>query len=437
MLKRRIAAVLFVPFAGAALAQSPPPPGEPARATLNPSSAPSAPSTAQDPLSLIAALAMAGERNPALRSARSDADASAGALMQASARPNPTLSFLQEGFAAQERTTTGQLSHTLELGGKLRARLDVASYGREAALASLDERAATLRADVVRAFYGLLAAQRQLKVAQQSTAIAARSADMADKRARAGKVSPVEATKARVAESGARIELANAAAQVATAAEQLANVTGNPAVAGRTAAGDLDAIPDVAPLAQLRQRLDDAPQSRTARAGMLRANAQISLEKARRIPDLTVTAGMKHVVAGGSPDNQAVVGVSIPLPLFDTNRGAILEATHKAEAARASFDSERARIDLDLSQAFTRYQRAADEARQLKSDVLPAARQSLDAMARGYELGKFALLDVIDAQRTLYQAESRYVQVLADTHQAYADIGRLVGEPLDPAAPLR
>ena len=56
------------------------------------------------------------------------------ALMQAGARPNPEVSFLQEGFRRAERTSTALINQTIELGGKRSARLDVASYGREAAM---------------------------------------------------------------------------------------------------------------------------------------------------------------------------------------------------------------------------------------------------------------------------------------------------------------
>jgi cobalt-zinc-cadmium efflux system outer membrane protein len=55
-------------------------------------------------------------------------------------------------------------------------------------------------------------------------------------------------------------------------------------------------------------------------------------------------------------------------------------------------------------------------------------------MSRGFELGKFAFLDVLDAQRTLYQEQSRYVQALTTAHRAYAELGRLEGTPLPTAS---
>ena len=208
-----------------------------------------------------------------------------------------------------------------------------------------------------------------------------------------------------------------------------ANATGSETARERVATGDLDTLPSVDPLTQLQERIDSGPDSRAARAEALRANAAITVEKAKRIPDITISAGMKRISTTGSLINQAVIGISIPLPIFDTNKGALLEAVHQSEKADADVDAARARLRLELSQAYAAYETAADEAHRLKTDVLPAAREALDAMSRGYELGKFGFLDVLDAQRTLFQGESQYVTALGDAHRAYAEIGRLVGAP--------
>ncbi|MBR7943505.1 TolC family protein [Burkholderia cenocepacia] len=426
-----VAAIVFVMVATAHAQPSlTPGPGAATASSATPIGAPPSDTLPASSLTLSDALAVAARNNPALRGARADVDASAGALMQAGARPNPEVSFLQEGFSRAERTSTALINQTIELGGKRRVRLDVASYGREAASASLDDQGAAVRADVTAAFYGLLAAQRELQVTEESAAIAARSADLAGRRAQAGKVSPVEATKAQVAAAGVQIEVVTARGRVEVAREKLNAVMGG-ARDGRLAVrGDLETVPPVEPLSALVARLDDAPLARAARAEMLRSNAAVSLERARRIPDVTVSAGVKRVTTGGVPDNQAVVGVSIPIPLFNTNKGALLEATHKAERANADLDRERTRLRLELTQAYANFEAAEQEAQRLKSDILPAARLALDAMSRGYELGKFSFLDVLDAQRTLFQGQSQYVRALAGAHAARADIGRLVGTPL-------
>jgi cobalt-zinc-cadmium efflux system outer membrane protein len=420
---------LSLPLAAPALAQTPLTTAEFGRATHEVTAGSPDPAAANT-VSLEDVLGLAAERNPLLRGARSEADASAGALMQAGVFPNPELSLLQEGFRGNERTSTALLNQKVELGNKRGARLDIAGYGRDVALASLDGRAAALRADVIAAFYGLLAAQWQLQTMHDSAAIAAKSADLAQRRARAGKVSPVEALKAKVAATSVEIELATLQARIGTAHERLVAVSGSPALLNRAAGGDLETLPAVPPLPQLLQHLDDSPISRRARAEMFRSSAVVALENARRIPDITVTAGAKRIVTGGVNDNQAVIGISIPLPLFDTNKGAILEAAHKADKASADLDSENAQLRLDLTQAYANYDSSTQEARRLKRDVLPAAREALDAMTRGVELGKFSVLDVLDTQRTLFQIRSQYLQALIRSYQAYADLGRLTGTPL-------
>ncbi|MGV7242877.1 TolC family protein [Caballeronia sp. M23-90] len=367
------------------------------------------------------------DNNPFLRSARSEVDATMGTYIQAGARPNPEVSFLQEGFKGNERTSTGLINQRIELAGQRSYRLDAASYARQGALASLDGRVAILRADVSTAFYGVLFAQKQVELARDSADIASRSAQLVQRRATAGKVSPVEATRAQVAATEAQIALASANAFVSAAQVRLASTIGMLDLGERALTGDAEALQVPIGMSVLQQRIEDSPAARRAVAEIGRSNAIVSLERARRTPDITVSAGMKRIVAGGMPSNQAVVGISIPLPIFDSNKGALLEATHRAEKAKSDRDGELAQMRADLAQAYASYDAASIEARRLKGEVLPAARQALDATSRGFDLGKFSFIDVLDAQRTLFQTRSQYLKALIAARQSYADLERVVG----------
>ena len=53
-------------------------------------------------------------------------------------------------------------------------------------------------------------------------------------------------------------------------------------------------------------------------------------------------------------------------------------------------------------------------------------------MSEGYRFGKFGYLDVLDSQKTLFEAKGQYLDALADYHKAVADVERLIGEPLAP-----
>jgi cobalt-zinc-cadmium efflux system outer membrane protein len=177
------------------------------------------------------------------------------------------------------------------------------------------------------------------------------------------------------------------------------------------------------------QRLAQAPALRRAQSEVQRANAAYELERARRIPDVTVSLGAKRTTEIGR--NQPMIGVSIPLPLFDTNKGAQLETLRRRDAAQALAESEERRIRSEVLQTVDQLQARASEAQTLRQDVLPGAQSAYEAASRGFELGKFSFLEVLDAQRTWLQARTQYLQSLAEVHRATAELERRLGSPND------
>ena len=73
---------------------------------------------------------------------------------------------------------------------------------------------------------------------------------------------------------------------------------------------------------------------------------------------------------------------------------------------------------------------AHQELTALRETVLPRSEQIFAATNEGYRLGRFAYLDVLDAQRTLIGARGQYLRAVSDHHKAVADVERLIGAPL-------
>ena len=67
----------------------------------------------------------------------------------------------------------------------------------------------------------------------------------------------------------------------------------------------------------------------------------------------------------------------------------------------------------------------------IKTDILPSAKQVLDAVKEGYREGEFSLLDMLEAQSTLYESQESYVRSLGQYHHAVIDLERLLGRDLD------
>ena len=372
-----------------------------------------APAAAQPgaPLTLENAVGLALRANPALRAAAGEVAAQDGALAQAKALPNPELEVLREGQRRESRATTAQLSIPFELGGKRAARVDAARHERGLAALALADLRVQVRADTTAAYYEL-------------AALAARAAEVAARRVEAGKVSPVDETRARVAQACARIEVIQAARNLDSARIRLAALWGGEAAALRIAV-PAGGLPVAAPLPQLAARLELSPAMQRARAQVGHREALAQVERSRRVPDLTLIVGTRR--EGLDERDQAVVGLSLPLPLFDRNQGALVAALRRVDKARGEEEAERVRLQSELAQAHARLTAALEESALIAAEILPGAESAYRAASRGFELGKFGILDVLDAQRTLFQSTTQYLNAAADSHRAAADIARLTG----------
>ncbi|MGG5240352.1 TolC family protein [Pseudomonas lurida] len=378
------------------------------------------------PLTLDAALQTAFANNPDLAAAQWEIGIAEGARQQAGLIPNPVASWDAEDTRRSTRTTTVKLSQTLELGGKRSARIDVASRAQDAAALTLAQRRNALRADVIDNYYGALRAQERLDLAQRSMNVAERGLAVANGRVTAGKTSPVEATRAQVQLSEMRLELNRAQIGLTDAYRRLATSTGSAVTDFQAVAGQNQLTPALPPVAHLLARLEQTAELRLAELSILQNEASVGLEKAQRIPDLDVSIGSQYDASVRERVN--LVGVSMPIPLFNRNQGNVLAATRRADQARDLRNAAELRLRSETRQALDLWQTANTEVRAFNQQILPAAQSAVDSATRGFEMGKFSFLDVLDAQRTLIAARTQYLTATAQATEAWVRIERIYGD---------
>ncbi|MDR2327025.1 MAG: TolC family protein [Acidovorax sp.] len=388
------------------------------------------PPTTAPPLTLDMALTQALNQHPRLRAAQRGLEASEGAMVQSRARPNPELAYSQEDTRSSTRSSTVQWNQTLEVGGKRAARMRAAEKGRDLSQSELDAARANLLADVRMAFLGLLTAQQRSALAAQTLDIARNAREAAAKRVVAGKAAPLEENRARVAEAGAQLEQSQAQANQRVARKQLQSLMGETPLAFGEAQGALDALPAVPDSQTLEQQLEQSPALQQARATVEQSRATADLERAKRLPDPTVSLGVKR--AQDTARNQLVFGVSIPLPLLDSNRGNQLQALRLADQAEEQLQATRLELQAQLYAARQALEASRQQAALLSTQVLPTAQAAYEAASKGFALGKFGYLDVLDAQRSWFDVRTQYLDQLLATHRAAADIDRLLGNAPHP-----
>ena len=377
-------------------------------------------------LTLEVAIARAFAANPALRAAALEVEAQGGALVQAGMLPNPELEFIKEGTSGPDRTSTMQLTVPIELGGKRGARIAAARAGRTVAAESLAALQTEVRADVSAAFHALAVATERARLAGELAGLAGQAAAAATRRVQAGKVSPVEETRAKVALAGVRIEALQSAREFESAKARLAALWAG-------SARDIGAVRDAAlsvsmaapPLATLLSRTDAAPAIRRQHAEVGQRDAAASVELSRRMPNIGVIVGTQRDYR--DRDRQAVVGLSVPLPLFDRNQGGVLESLRRVDKAKEELRGQIARVRADVTEAHAQWSTALAEATLIEEQILPGAASTYAAAGKGFEAGKFSFLEVLDAQRTLFQARIQYLNASAQAWRACADIERLIG----------
>ncbi len=377
------------------------------------------------PITLDEAIARALASNLDLAAVRQETDAALALRDQAALRPNPTASYDIEQIRGGNRASGITFSVPLELGGKRAARISAAERGQDVAEAEVGQRRVELRAATIEAYFELLAAQQRAELARASLDIANRALDAAARRVQAGRVSPVDETRARVVRSTARIEQSQADLDVLNARQRVYALWGvvraEPFVAVTP-----EAQPHAtASAASLAARIEQAPELVRLRAEAARRDALTELARTQAFPSFAMNVGTRTLVETG--DRANAVGLSVAIPVFDRNQGNIRDAQIRSDQARQLTLAAEVRLRSEVGQALERLSAARTQSDIARHQLLPDAESALNAATRGFELGKFGFLDVLEAQRALFLGRGQLVRALADAYRASADIERLIG----------
>src|SRR3990172_5377689 len=185
-------------------------------------------------LTLQQAFAMVLENNPELKVFSKELRANEAIILQAGVLPNPVLELEANDFGNQrktdagDRTATLQIGQLIELGGKRAARIRLAQTDRDLASWDYEAKRIEILTLVTQRFINVLASQQRETLSNESLQLARQVADTVAKRVKAGKVSPVEETKARLTVTTAGGELEQARRQLAAARGTLSVSWGNP-----------------------------------------------------------------------------------------------------------------------------------------------------------------------------------------------------------------
>ena len=253
----------------------------------------------------------------------------------------------------------------------------------------------------------------------------------------AGTVARLDVIKAQVDLAQADNDLIANARDVANAEAALNRVLGRPLA---LPVDLLDSLGSPAPLPDLAvieaSALSARPEIRSLEAQQRAAKANSALVKEQSIlPDFFVNANRDRMLPEAGTWYQAGFSMSLPIFFWQHTRGDFAETHHRELELAATLRDTRAAIGQDVRAAFATADAAQRQVAFLRDQLLPSAREAYRVATVSYGLGGLSALDVLDARRTLLDAERQYADALAAANSSRSDLERAAGVPLSTFAP--
>lgn len=396
-------------------------------------------------LTLESAIETAIQNNPQLQAARLKLGVSEANVLTAGARLNPT-AMSDNGIA--EKTYRIGIEQTLELGGKRRHRIAVASAQQRVVLAEINTLTLDLKTHVRRTFAQLYNDQERQRATQEILQTTRELVDIAKKREAAGDISSLDVLQAEIVQVTTHNELQTVQAQMIQERNRLNSLLNQPLSNtlelskpslslpetnppdGSTDAplkGDITvtAVPDLAQL--ISTALSNRPELHQVIHNTQVAKEELALARANRVPNLSVTAG-PDIVDNGPTQNVSVFIIgNMQIPLYNRQQGPIKAAIAEQKRLTQEQVALENQVKLEVTNAYNALTSSQERLLRYETELLPKAQTVLSKSRSSFQEGKSSILTPIQAQQAYISTRLGYLQAMLDAQHALSDLERAIG----------
>jgi cobalt-zinc-cadmium efflux system outer membrane protein len=386
-------------------------------------------------ITLIDAVETALKNNSNLKAFEYEITSSEKQKIQAGLIPNPEANFEAEdflggkelsGIKSSQYTLSG--SQLFELGGKRSSRINLA----ENEIVSVKGNYELLKLDVISnvklTYFSLYQIQKRIEQQRKFVELNEEILKTVSQRVKAGRTSPAEESKVKVALTNSRIELDRLQRNFSSVQSQLNSLIGTTEKNLMPATDLFDTLSTPPKKEDILQDLEKIPSIKNLNNETNFRKAQLQLEESLAIPDLMVSLGLRYL--NELKTNSFVAGISIPLPIFNRNQGNIQAAEVRLEQMAAIKNTQRLNVIAQLNTIYNNLMSAYNNSQQLKNSIIPEAAEAYEIIRQGYLQGRFAFIDLLDAQRTLIEAQTQYLLELSDYYNSLIEIEKITGKNL-------
>lgn len=347
--------------------------------------------------------------------------------------PDPTLAIdytdNKEDKIYVGHAYTYELSTTIELGGKRRARIDIAENNKAIVNAMLKDYFRNLKADASIAFLESLKTKELYIVAQDSYNTMKQLSKADSIQFSHGNIKKVDAIQSQLETGILSNELLQAKIDYKNSAKQLSLLTGLDN--DIEAKGKLEKsckIFDVNIL--IKEALNNRADLEVLRNNNSLAINQLKLTRREQLFDIDVKLSLENAYTNtpASPVGKALTaGISIPLQFSHLNRGKINAARYKLAQTKVQYKQTELTIKIEVKKAWAQYNTSCKQVDKYEHGLLSQAKKVLDGKVYSYKRGETSLLDVLNAQRTYNNVRTSYYRTVFNNAIAFIELERTIG----------
>jgi outer membrane protein, heavy metal efflux system len=399
-------------------------------------------------MSLEQAIALAIEQEPSLRAARSQVEVAQGTKLQASLRPNPSVSFeRREEAGGTDNLTTIGVEWPLDLFRRS-GRVAVADREITTAQLAVADRERVLAADVRTRYGDVLATIRDLALFDEIVAATQNQFDLLRSRVEQGASPPLERDLLDVELRRVQADRLLQTARTEAAVFELKRVLGMKADATLTVRDTFEAVVqrESAAATQVRDistTVEQRADVREAAARIETAVAKIDRAQSEGRFDVSLFGNYMRMDAGFpqrgfAPDgglervrgqfNYWSAGAMVTIPVLNRNQGQVAVAHAERTGAAAAHDAAQFAAEAEVASARARDERAREAVKIYGVGAQTLARQNLAVIGQSYELGRVTVFEVLAERRRYLDLERAYTEALRAAYEARTALNRALGE---------
>jgi cobalt-zinc-cadmium efflux system outer membrane protein len=385
-----------------------------------------------DGLTLAEAEAVALVLNPDLRLSRLEANVTRATSAHAGMWQDPVLGVDIERIVAGAGGTNpwvagSTIGITIPISGRLQAEKARAGAALAAELDRLAAKEWATRSALRELWIEWSASRLRAEVAESHLEGLRDVATLAERQERAGSMTRIDARLFRVELAGRQADVIATASRVRELEMRVR------AMLGLAPEASVELVPTVVfsarttQIDELRGLLDSSnPEISAVRAEYEVSEQSLRTEVRKQYPDLTIGPGY----GSDQGDDRVLLGLSLPIPVWNRNQLGVAQASAHREVARGRFETTYERLASSLTIALTRYESGRAQRELVESTVVPLADEQEADVRRIAALGRVDPLLLLESLNTSHAARVRLVDARSTESIGAVRLDELIGPPI-------